>query len=77
MGDAPKWDSYEKIKNVIEKKIFANTEDLLPVISFTTKTSKEDDKKHKDFINRMGGRGYTNKQIKLVVDWFIRHRKNQ
>jgi len=74
-GKSPKWDSYEKIKNVIEKKIFTNTEDLLPVISFNAKTSDEDEKKHKDFIRRMQDRGYTYKQIRILVDWFMRVRK--
>ncbi len=75
-GKSPSWDSYEKIRNVIEKRIFSKTEDLIPVISFTTKTSKEDEKKHNDFIERMKKRGYTNKQIKLLTDWFLRIRKN-
>lgn len=76
-GENPKWDSYEKIKNVIEKKIFANTEELLPVISFDVKSNKENEKKHKDFIGRMKEMGYTDRQIKLVCDWFIRHSKNK
>jgi len=75
-GSAPRWDSYEKIKNVIEKRIFSKTEDLIPIISFSTKTSKEDEKKHGDFINRMSERGYTKKQIKLLTDWFLRIRKS-
>jgi len=75
-GQSPKWDSYEKIKNVIEKRIFSKTEDLIPVISFSTKTSKEDEKKHSDFIERMVERGYTNKQIKLLTDWYLRVRKS-
>jgi len=75
-GESPKWDSYEKIKNVIEKRIFSKTEDLIPVISFSTKTSKDDEKKHSDFIERMKERGYTNKQIKLLTDWYLRVRKS-
>jgi serine protein kinase len=74
-GENPRWDSYEKIKNVIEKKIFTNTEDLLPVVSFTAKSNKEDEKKHKDFTKRMKERGYTEKQIRILVDWFMRVRK--
>jgi serine protein kinase len=74
-GETPKWDSYEKIKNVIEKKIFTNTEDLLPVISFTAKSNEEDEKKHQDFNKRMQQRGYTPKQIRILVDWFMRVRK--
>lgn len=74
-GEMPKWDSYEKIRQVIEKKIFTNTEDLLPVISFGSKSNKDEERKHTDFVDRMKERGYTLKQIKLVVDWYMRHRK--
>lgn len=75
-GENPRWDSYAKIKNVIEKKIFTNTEDLLPVISFTAKANTENEKKHQDFLNRMQKRGYTYKQIRILVDWFMRVRKS-
>jgi serine protein kinase len=74
-GVAPSWTSYNKIKEVIEKRLFSNTEDLLPVISFNAKSSKEDTKKHTEFIGRMKERGYTKRQIELVVSWWIRHRK--
>jgi serine protein kinase len=74
-GESPRWDAYEKIRNVIEKRIFSKTEDLIPVISFSTKTSKDDEKKHSDFIERMIDRGYTKKQIKLLTDWYLRVRK--
>jgi predicted Ser/Thr protein kinase len=33
-GKNPSWTSYEKLRAVIEKKMFSNTEELLPVISF-------------------------------------------
>ena len=36
-GKNPSWLSYEKMRTVIEKKMFSNTEDLLPVISFNAK----------------------------------------
>ncbi len=75
-GEAPSWDSYEKIKNVIEKRIFSKTEDLIPVISFSGKVSKDEERKHSEFINRMAERGYTNKQIKLLTDWYLRVRKS-
>lgn len=73
---SPSWNSYEKIKNVIEKRIFSKTEDLIPVISFTSKASKDEEKKHSEFIDRMKERGYTNKQIKLLTDWYLRIRKS-
>jgi serine protein kinase len=75
-GEAPRWDSYNKIKNVIEKRLFSNTEDILPIISFTAKANKEDEKKHSDFVKRMVDRGYTEKQIRLLTEWHIRIRKN-
>ena len=75
-GEAPTWDSYEKIRNVIEKRIFSKTEDIIPVISFTSKASKDEEKKHSEFINRMKDRGYTNKQIKLLTAWYLRIRKS-
>jgi serine protein kinase len=76
-GEAPKWTSYKKIKSVIEKRLFSNTEELLPVISFGTKSSKEDSKKHQDFVKRMKERGYTKKQVELVISWWLRHRSRQ
>jgi serine protein kinase len=49
-GKNPAWTSYEKLRAVIEKKMFSNTEELLPVISFNTKSSSEEQKKHQDFV---------------------------
>ncbi|WP_163937041.1 PrkA family serine protein kinase [Paraferrimonas sp. SM1919] len=74
-GNNPKWTSYEKLKSVIEKKMFSNTEDLLPVISFNAKTSTEDQQKHDDFIARMVEKGYTTKQVRLLSEWYLRVRK--
>lgn len=76
-GKNPAWSSYEKLRSVIEKKMFSNTEDLLPVISFNTKSSKEDQKKHQDFVARMVERGYTEKQVRLLSEWYLRVRKSQ
>lgn len=75
-GKNPSWTSYEKLRAVIEKKMFANTEELLPVISFSTKASADDQKKHEDFVNRMGLKGYTNKQVRLLSEWYLRVRKS-
>jgi serine protein kinase len=76
-GKNPIWTSYEKLRTVIEKKMFSNTEDLLPVISFNAKTSAEDQQKHEDFVNRMVEKGYTAKQVRLLSDWYLRVRKSQ
>ncbi|HNQ76599.1 MAG TPA: hypothetical protein PKM39_08185, partial [Pseudothauera hydrothermalis] len=61
---------------VIEKKMFSNTEDLLPVISFNAKASAEEQKKHQDFVNRMIEKGYTEKQVRLLCEWYLRVRKS-
>lgn len=74
-GKNPDWTSYEKLRSVIEKKMFSNTEELLPVISFNTKTSTEDQKKHEEFVNRMVEKGYTSKQVRLLCEWYLRVRK--
>ncbi|MCK7599029.1 PrkA family serine protein kinase [Microbulbifer sp. CAU 1566] len=76
-GKNPDWRSYEKLRAVIEKKMFSNTEDLLPVISFNTKASADDQKKHADFVDRMVERGYTEKQVRLLSEWYLRVRKSQ
>ncbi len=76
-GKNPRWNSYEKLKSVIEKKMFTNTEDLLPVISFNAKSTEEDKKKHAEFIARMMDKGYTAKQVRLLCEWYLRVRKSQ
>lgn len=76
-GKNPAWNSYEKLRTVIEKKMFSNTEDLLPVISFNAKSSGDDQKKHQDFVARMVERGYTEKQVRLLSEWYLRVRKSQ
>jgi serine protein kinase len=75
-GKNPAWTSYEKLRAVIEKKMFANTEDLLPVISFNAKSSADDSKKHEEFVDRMVQKGYTPKQVRLLCEWYLRVRKS-
>ncbi|ATE59919.1 PrkA family serine protein kinase [Thauera sinica] len=75
-GRNPSWTSYEKLRAVIEKKMFSNTEDLLPVISFNAKASADEQKKHQDFVNRMIEKGYTEKQVRLLCEWYLRVRKS-
>ncbi|NVK32041.1 MAG: PrkA family serine protein kinase [Gammaproteobacteria bacterium] len=71
-GNNPRWTSYEKLRVVIEKKMFASTEDLLPVISFSAKSSADDQQKHEQFVERMVQRGYTEKQVRLLAEWYLR-----
>ena len=76
-GKNPAWTSYEKLREVIEKKMFSNTEELLPVISFNAKASAEDKRKHESFVARMVEKGYTEKQVRLLCEWYLRVRKSQ
>ncbi len=71
-GKNPAWTSYEKIREVIEKRMFTQVEDLLPVISFGAKSDKEIDKKHNDFVQRMVERGHTPRQTRRLVEWYMR-----
>ena len=75
-GKNPLWTSYEKLKTVIEKKMFSNTEELLPVISFNAKASADDANKHEEFVKRMVEKGYTAKQVRLLCEWYLRVRKS-
>jgi len=75
-GKNPLWTSYEKLRVVIEKKMFSNTEELLPVISFNAKASADEARKHEDFVNRMVQKGYTPKQVRLLCEWYLRVRKS-
>jgi serine protein kinase len=74
-GRNPAWNSYEKLREVIEKKMFSNTEDLLPVISFNAKASADDKEKHQNFVARMVQKGYTEKQVRLLAEWYLRVHK--
>lgn len=76
-GQTPAWTSYEKLRSVIEKNMFVNTEQLLPVITFGTKKTSEDERKHEEFIQRMVKRGYTPRQVRLLVEWYSRFSKSR
>ncbi len=71
-GRNPSWTSYEKIREVIERRMFSQVEDLLPVISFGSKKDSESEKKHDEFVQRMVARGYTERQVRRLVEWYMR-----
>ncbi|MFC7395795.1 PrkA family serine protein kinase [Chelatococcus sp. GCM10030263] len=71
-GHNPSWTSYEKIREVIERRMFSQVEDLLPVISFGSKKDSETEKKHDEFVERMMARGYTERQVRRLVEWYMR-----
>jgi serine protein kinase len=74
-GRNPDWHKYEKLRRVIEKRMFGQVEELLPVISFGAKRDKETDAKHADFVARMTDRGYTPRQVRRLVEWYMRVNK--
>lgn len=71
-GKNPAWTAYEKLRRVIQATMFSKTQDLLPVISFTGKGNKEDVKKHEAFVARMVELGYTERQVRRIVEWHMR-----
>ena len=75
-GKNPSWTSYEKIREVIEKRMFSQVEDLLPVISFGAKKDGDSEKKHEEFVERMMARGYTRRQVRRLVEWYMRVKKS-
>lgn len=75
-GKNPSWTSFEKIREVIEKKMFGQVEELLPVISFGSKKDTETTKKHNEFVLRMVAKGYTERQIRRLVEWYMRVRSS-
>ena len=71
-GKNPSWTSYEKIRDVIERRMFSQVEELLPVISFGSKKDSDTEKKHTEFVDRMTSRGYTERQVRRLVEWYMR-----
>jgi serine protein kinase len=71
-GHNPSWTGYEKIREVIERRMFSQVDELLPVISFGTKKDSESERKHGEFVSRMVARGYTERQVRRLVEWYMR-----
>ncbi len=71
-GNNPSWKAYEKLRRVIESTMFSKTQDLLPVISFSGQGSKTDKVKHDSFVSRMQELGYTERQVRRIVEWHMR-----
>ena len=74
-GKMPLWNEFEKMRQVIEKKVIATTDEILPVISFSPKRSDDDKKKHDQFVTKMKERGYTERQTRYLCEWFMRTKR--
>ncbi len=62
---------------VIEKKMFSNTEELLPVISFNAKASADEAAAStRTSSTAWSQKGYTPKQVRLLCEWYLRVRKS-
>ena len=55
--------------------MFGQVEDLLPVISFGSKKDGATEKQHTEFVQRMVERGYTERQVRRLVEWYMRVNK--
>lgn len=75
-GRSPRWNEYEKIKVVLEKRMFSATENIMPVVAFGPKQDKETEEKHSQFLQRMMANGYTEQQVKLLVAWWSSNKKS-
>ena len=74
-GQRPLWTSYQKLREVIEKRMFAATDDILPVVSFVAKSTAEEETKHKAFVDRMCARGHTPRQVRRQVEFWLMARR--
>lgn len=74
-GNNPKWTSYNKIREVLEARIFSNIDEMLPIISNNNQSSAAEKKHHKEFVERMMKAGYTEKQVTVLVDWYLKSSK--
>ncbi len=75
-GKMPAWNAYNKMREVIERKVLSSTEEFLPVITFSPKGDAKAQQAHDHFVEIMMSKGYTKRQIRLVTEWFTRVKKN-
>jgi serine protein kinase len=71
-GNNPNWRSYEKLKLVIQSTMFEKLTELLPILSFDGQGNSADQKKHDQFVDTMQTLGYTARQVKRLVEWYLR-----
>ena len=75
-GVMPAWNAYNKMREVIERKVLSSTEEFLPIISFSPKGDSKAQEAHDNFVSIMTGKGYTKRQTRLLTEWFMRMKKN-
>ena len=75
-GKLPAWNSFTKMREVIERKVLSSTEEFLPIVSFSPKGDNKSQEAHDSFVRIMSDKGYTARQTRLITEWFMRMRKN-
>lgn len=69
-GENPRWDAYEKMRDVITKQMFsANQDELRRIMSFSPKKDTVIEQRHEEFVRRMIEQGYTERQVRRLVEW--------
>ncbi len=75
-GQFPRWNEYQKLAKILKDRMSDSLRDMLPVISFSKKSTKEQDHTHTEFVKRMMDMGYTMRQVRRVVDWQIKFKNS-
>lgn len=73
-ANKPLWEAIdESIWRSFEKNISPTREDMLSVISFERKRDAKETEDHEAFVARMCSRGYTRRQARRLVEWYIKN----
>jgi len=72
----PHWMEFEDMKEVIEKSLFSNLDDFLPLLSFDSTLSEEQEERHEAYVTQMEKLGYTKRQVKIISAWYVKSRKS-
>lgn len=68
-GEQVRWDSYEKLANVIRERLKANMKDFSAVVKFDVAKSDKQEKKFNQFLENMEEKGYTPTMVQRAVNF--------
>ena len=68
--------SYEKIREVIERRMQPGRGLSCPSSASARSRTARREKKHEEFVQRMAERGYTPRQVRRLVEWYMRVKKS-
>ncbi len=75
-GRNPEWTSYEKIRDVIERRMFTQIEELLAGDQLWCQEGQRSRAKAQRVRRTDDQRGYTRRQVRRLVDWYMRISKS-